>query len=355
VSQNRLLPYPQSADTLPEADMTNVHLITGVAGFIGRCLAERLLRTGAFVAGFDNLSRGTLDNLAAFQNSPRFFFQKTELTDVASFSAAMDLALEWAPPGDIDVWHMAANSDILAGVRDPCVDLRDTFLTTFHTLQLMRNRKLARVAFASTSAVYGSLNGALHEDAGPLFPISSYGAMKLASEASVSAAVEAFLERAWIFRFPNVVGPFATHGVIYDFLNKLRQTPGELEVLGNGEQCKPYLLVNELVDAMLFIHERANDRLNYFNIGPLDKGMTVRAIAEEVVRAASPGVAIRYTGGAKGWVGDVPKFNYSVAKLRELGWLPQCSSEQAIRAAIAALVIERERKESFRNEPVCRP
>jgi UDP-glucose 4-epimerase len=317
--------------------MAHLHLITGVAGFIGRCLAKRLTDSGDFVAGFDNLSRGTLHNLEAFSDSPFFLFQKVELNDLADYGAALDRALDWRPHSEVTVWHLAANSDIQAGVRDPSVDHRDTFLTTFNTLRMMRERKLTRIAFASTSAIYGPLPGPLHEDAGPLFPISGYGAMKLASEASISASVESFLEQAWIYRFPNVVGAFATHGVILDFINKLRQTPGELEVLGNGDQCKPYLLVDELVDAMLFIRLNARDRLNYFNIGPLDEGMTVRAIAEEVVRVASPGAGFRYTGGAKGWVGDVPKFSYSVDKLRRLGWQPASSSEQAVRSAVRSL------------------
>jgi UDP-glucose 4-epimerase len=326
-------------------DVNSIHFITGVAGFIGRCLAQRLIGEGAFVAGFDNLSRGTLRNLAAFSHSPGFLFQQTELTDIDAYRSAFNRALEWCPQGRIIVWHLAANSDILAGVRDPAVDLRDTYLTTFNTLQMMQDRKLTEIAFASTSAIYGPLAGPLHEDMGPLFPISGYGAMKLASEASISAAVESFLHRAWIYRFPNVVGPFATHGVIFDFLKKLQQNSAELEVLGNGRQCKPYLLVDELVDAMLFISQNSTQRLNYYNIGPLDEGMTVRAIAEEVVRVARPGAGIRYTGGDKGWVGDVPKFNYCIEKLQKLGWQPRHSSEQAVKVAVQALW----------NEPECRP
>jgi UDP-glucose 4-epimerase len=317
--------------------MIQLHLITGAAGFVGRCLAKRLIDSGASVAGFDNLSRGTLRNVEAFIDSPRFLFQETELNHLDAYGAALDRALEWCPGADVTVWHLAANSDIQAGVRDPSVDHRDTFLTTFNTLSMMRQRKLTRIVFASTSAIYGPLKGPLHENAGPLFPISGYGAMKLASEASISASVESFLDQAWIYRFPNVVGAFATHGVIFDFMNKLQQTPGELEVLGNGDQCKPYLLVDELVNAMLFIRQNAADRLNYFNIGPLDEGVTVRAIAEEVVRVASPGARIRYTGGTQGWVGDVPRFSYSVDKLRQLGWHPESSSEQAIKSAVRSL------------------
>jgi UDP-glucose 4-epimerase len=321
--------------------VSDIHLITGVAGFIGRCLAQRLLDSGAFVAGFDNWSRGTPGNLAAFRDSARFLFREADLADLDTCRAVFDQALEWHPPGNILVWHLAANSDILAGVRDPAVDLRDTYLTTFNTLRVMRERKLPQIAFASTSAIYGPLTGPLHEDAGPLFPISSYGAMKLASEALISSAVEAFLDRAWIFRFPNVVGSYATHGVIYDFMNKLRQSPDELEVLGNGKQCKPYLLVDELVDAMLFIREKSCAPVNYYNIGPPDEGMTVTAIAEEVVRIVSPGARIRYTGGDKGWVGDVPRFNYCTGKLQRLGWQTQLSSEQAIKIAVRSLWDER--------------
>jgi UDP-glucose 4-epimerase len=317
--------------------MNDIHLITGAAGFIGRCLSKRLIDSGAFVAGFDNLSRGSLRNMEAFSGSDRFFFRRTEITDYEAFLAAFDQALAWVPQGNITVWHLAANSDILAGVRDPSVDLRDTFLTTFNTLRVMKERQLKRIAFASTSAVYGPLTGPLSENAGPLFPVSGYGAMKLASEASISAAVESFLEHAWIYRFPNVVGAFATHGVIFDFLNKLRKNPAELEVLGNGNQCKPYLLVDELVDAMLFIQKKSAERLNYFNIGPLDEGTTVREIAEEVLRVAAPAATIRYTGGDKGWVGDVPRFSYSVAKLQALGWQPRCSSVEAIQSTVQSL------------------
>src|ERR1700722_8938826 len=135
--------------------MSETHLITGVAGFIGRCLTQRLLNTGVSVIWLDNLSRGTPGNLSTFVDSPLFFFQKTELTDLDAFSAAVQRALNWAPQGNVTVWHLAANSDILAGVRDPSVDLRDTFLTTFNTLRVMRDCKLTRIAFASTSAIYG--------------------------------------------------------------------------------------------------------------------------------------------------------------------------------------------------------
>ncbi len=182
---------------------------------------------------------------------------------------------------------MAANSDIRAGVADPDVDFRDTFHTTYNLLRLMREHKIPRLAFASTSAIYGDLKQKLTEDIGPLFPISNYGAMKLASEAAISAAAESFLERAWIFRFPNVVGSRATHGAIFDFIHKLKKNPAELEVLGDGTQEKPYFHVADLIEAMLFITDNAKDKLNFFNIGTSDTMTTVRYLAETTVRHAA--------------------------------------------------------------------
>ena len=240
---------------------------------------------------------------------------------------------------------MAANSDIQAGVVDPQVDLRNTFLTTFHTLQMMKELGIGVLAFASSSAIYGNHGTAtLSEDTGPLFPISSYGAMKLASEATISAAVESFLDRAYIFRFPNVIGVPATHGVMLDFVRKLKATPGRLEVLGDGTQRKSYLHVEELIDAMFLVREKACDEINCFNIGADDDGVTVREIAERVVREVSPSASIAYGQGNKGWVGDVPTFKYSLEKLRRLGWQPRLGSAEAIGRAVKQIAAQESEK-----------
>ena len=198
----------------------------------------------------------------------------------------------------------------------------------------MQPSAIPQLVFASSSAIYGAHDGVLAEDTGPLFPVSNYGAMKLASEGAITAALETFLKRAWICRFPNVVGGRATHGVIFDFLKKLRANPAELEVLGDGAQEKPYLHVRELVDAMLFIFQNGRGRLNCFNIAPETGATTVRYIAEAVVRAAAPGARIRYTGGSRGWVGDVPKFRYDTGKLKALGWSAKLASNDAVELAI---------------------
>lgn len=310
-------------------------LITGAAGFVGSHLTDHLLARGCRVVGIDNFLLGRREHLAAAFRHPDFRFVEGNVNEVAAVRGPLEAALEGRRP-DV-VWHMAANSDIRAGTADAAVDLEATFLTTYHALELASAFGARAFAFASTSAIYGPHDCRLEEDMGPLRPISSYGAMKLASEAILSAATETRLDRAWVFRFPNVVGSRATHGVIYDFLGRLQKDPSELEVLGDGRQEKPYLHVSELIDAMTFIVDRASERWNVFNIGPDGTATTVRYIAEAVVRAAAPGARIRFGQSPQGWPGDVPRFNYSIERLRRLGWEPRLSSTQAVDRAIREL------------------
>jgi UDP-glucose 4-epimerase len=297
-------------------DSARIVLITGAAGFIGSQLTDVLLAQGCTA-----------------RRHPAFELHRIDLAEEAAVLGELTTRLRGRPISE--VWHLAANSDIPAGVRDPRVDYRNTFQTTFNTLLLMRELKIPRIAFASTSAVYGVHSGLLRETTGPLLPISNYGAMKLASEGLISAAVESYLEQAHIFRFPNVLGPRLTHGIIYDFLNKLKRDPSELEVLGDGTQQKPYLHVKNLIEAMLFIRENARDRVNLFNIGPEDEGATVAEIAKSVLAGVTSSAPIRYTGGARGWVGDVPRFCYSVEKLAQLGWRTSSTSLEVVRRTVA--------------------
>lgn len=308
-------------------------LITGVAGFIGSNLLKTFLARGEFVYGLDNLCRGQIANVESLMNHPRFSFEEVDLCNIEGCRRCLGPLHRVEPV--TEVWHLAANSDIPAGVSDANVDLRDTFMTTFNTLQLMKEFEIGTIAFASSSAIYGDLGDLkLTEEVGPLLPISNYGAMKLASEAAISAAAESFLEKAYIFRFPNVIGIPATHGVILDFIKKLKESTANLSVLGDGTQQKCYLHVEELLDAMLFIRERSPEKVNYFNIGSDDEGITVKRIAEEVVAVVAPGASITYGEGNRGWVGDVPKFSYSIDKLRRLGWAPRLGSLEAMRLAV---------------------
>lgn len=313
-------------------------LVTGAAGFIGSHLVDTLLQRGATVVGVDNMKLGRRANLAKALENPRFKLFTEDVNDLATFSRLVAAEARSAP--FTIAWHMAANSDIRAGVADSDVDFRDTFLTTHSLLKVLREHKVPRLAFASTSAIYGEHPGLMREDIGPLFPISNYGAMKLASEAAISAALEAYLERVWIFRFPNVVGSRATHGAIYDFVHRLKKNPAQLDVLGDGTQQKPYFHVADLLEAMHFIVENGKDRLNFFNIGTAETVTSVRYLAEAVVQRQSPGARIQYGTGNKGWVGDVPKFNYSIEKLKGLGWSPRLTSDEAVDRAVDEIVRE---------------
>lgn len=314
-------------------------LITGVAGFIGSNLADKFLKQGKKVLGVDNLSRGSISNLSLMLNNKNFIFSQINICNHEDFRKFVTKQHSLEPVEE--VWHMAANSDIPAGIANAEIDLNDTFLTTFNTLQLMKELRIPIIAFASSSAVYGNLlDRKLFEDTGPLFPISNYGAMKLSSEVAISSSVESHLEKAFIFRFPNVIGIPATHGVILDFINKLNENPQILNVLGDGTQQKTYLHVEELIDAMLYIRNYSSDRINYFNIGANDDGVTVKFIAEEVVKIVSPYAKINYGTGNKGWVGDVPKFNYSIDKLLSIGWIPILTSKESVKKAILQIFNE---------------
>lgn len=306
------------------------HLITGGAGFVGVNLARELLRRGDAVVAVDDLSRGKRELLSEFEPLEGFRFVEMDCRDADALAALMQ-----GSDGAVDqVWHLAANSDIPAGVADPRIDLDRTFLTTFGVLEAVRQVGVSHLHFASSSAIYGDFGEReIQEEIGPLEPISNYGAMKLASEAQIRAVVEATGLCANVFRFPNVIGVPATHGVILDFVRKLITTPDSLDVLGDGTQQKGYLHVDDLIDAMLHVSHR-DERWQVFNIGPSDAGVTVRFIAEAVRDRVSPQARIRYGTDARGWVGDVPRFRYSTAKLAATGWSPKAGSEAAVIRAV---------------------
>ena len=309
-------------------------LVAGGAGFIGTQLVARLLDEGRDVTVVDNFSRGQRAHLAPHANNQRLRIIEADLADRYQCEEVFNLATQSCPLDE--VWHLAANSDIPAGVADADVDLKDTFLTTVEILRCMKANNIGKIYFASSSAIYGDLGDqALHEDIGPLLPISNYGAMKLASEALISAAAESHLDRACLFRFPNVVGVPATHGVILDFVRKIKTTRNSLEVLGNGTQRKAYLHVSDLVSAMLLVRSCTNiPKTLPINVGPVDEGVYVRWIAEQVVKRVAPAANIKFGTGNRGWVGDVPKFHYTTDKIQALGWKPLLGSDAAVLRAI---------------------
>lgn len=319
--------------------MSEHHFITGVAGFIGSHLADALLADGNTVSGLDDFSLGRLTNLDQAHQSDRFHAEKADARDIAATKQAMQAETERFGP-ITKVWHLAANSDIAAGVADASIDFGRTLQTTFSLIEACKSLNIRKVAFASTSAIYGEIDQVLEEHTGPLLPISTYGATKLASEALLSAAAESALDQIWIFRFPNVVGSRATHGALHDFVKRLATQPDSLRVLGDGSQWKPYLHVSELVEAMRFIVSKAPDKRNVFNIGPNGDGTLVKFLAEETIARVAPHARIEYTGGDRGWVGDVPRFSYSTAKLAAFGWKPRFTSNEAAKRAIHEIASE---------------
>ncbi|GAI03515.1 unnamed protein product, partial [marine sediment metagenome] len=206
---------------------------------------------------------------------------------------------------------------------------------TYNVLEAMRLNQISKIVFASSSTVYGEAGTkAVAEDYGPLLPISLYGASKLACEGLISAFCHLFDMQAWIFRFANVVGARASHGVIFDFINKLKQNPEELEILGDGTQEKPYLYVGDCIDGILFGLEHSQEQVNVLNLGS-DSSTNVTAIASMVVEAVGlSGVKFSYTGGERGWKGDVPQVRFDITKMKNLGWKPRYNSDGAVRQAI---------------------
>lgn len=302
-------------------------LVTGGAGFIGSHLSDALIARGHSITVVDNLVLGRKENIEHLVDDPLFRFTEADLQD-------MPRMREIFAEGKFDmVYHLAANSDIQKGGKDPLVDYNLTFNTTFNVLQLLKEFEIKKFFFASTSAIYGETYDVLNEDYGPLKPVSNYGAGKLASEAFISAFSSNEDIQVWITRFPNVVGERFTHGVIYDFIHKLQANPKELEVLGNGEQCKPYVYVKDLVEGILHVIDHANEKYNVYMLGS-DTRTKVKEIAQMVIEEMGLNATIRYTGGDRGWKGDVPEFRYNLTKVNSLGWTAPHNSNESVRLAI---------------------
>lgn len=308
-------------------------LLTGGAGFIGSHLADRLLAGGHSVVCVDDLSLGRKSNIAHNLANKRFAFVKTDVSDLKKLSAVFK-------KHKFDcVFHLAANSDIQAGGKCPDIDLSRTFMTTYTVLEAMRLHGVKKLVFASTSAVYGEAEKPLREDMRTR-PVSLYGAGKLSSEAWISAFCENFDMQAWVLRFPNVVGSRATHGVIFDFLRKLKKDPSRLPVLGNGKQKKPYLHVSDLVDGILFVFNHAKERYNCYNIAGRG-ATTVSDIAKLCVAAAGlKNVRLEYTGSDRGWKGDVPRFSYDLSAITKLGWKSSMDSTKVVERAAKEIASE---------------
>lgn len=311
-------------------------LIAGAAGFIGSHLTDKLVELGYKVIGTDNLSLGKKANIEHLKQHKNFKFIEMDFSNLED-------TLDLFKNHDFDmVFHLIANSDIKKSSQDPTIEFKNTLLPTYNILEGMRINNVKKLFFSSTSAIYGEkLNTKINEDIGPLTPISYYGGAKLASEALISSYSFMNDIETIIFRFPNVIGSRLTHGVIYDFVKKLKKDPTRLEILGDGKQTKPYLHVSDLISGIVFVLKfDFNKNLNIFNIGVTDE-TSVTKIADIVCEEMGlENVRYIYTGGSSGWKGDVPKFQYDLSKIHSLGWKARYSSDEAVRKTLKEVLMD---------------
>jgi len=319
------------------ADAVGKVLVTGGAGFIGSHLVDSLMDRGYSVKVLDDLSNGSLKNLERWLADSRFEFVQGDLRN-------LDVAKRGVE--DVEtVFHLAANPDIRLGESDPSVHFNENLRVTFNLLEAMRKSERAkRIVFASSSTVYGEPKVfPTPEDYGPLLPISVYGAAKLGCEALIASYCHTFGLQGIILRFANVVGSRSNHGVVVDFVRKLRKSPGELEILGDGTQSKSYMHVKDLISAFFVVLNGFGKGgfVEVYNVGSLDQ-VDVERIAEIVTEEMGlQNVEFRFTGGVdggRGWRGDVKTMLLSVDKLLNLGWRPKLNSEEAVRQSCRELL-----------------
>lgn len=303
-------------------------LVTGGAGFVGSSMVERLVKEGAWVGVYDNLGSGRREFIKHFENGKKVKFFEADLLDMASLNKVLKSE-------EIDaIVHLAANPDVVRGIKETDLDLRQGTLATYNVVEAARKNDVGEILFSSSSVVYGIPTiRPTPEDYGPLKPISLYGASKLASEGLITAFSHLFGMNYYIYRFANVVGKNQTHGVILDFAKKLRKNSKELEVLGDGKQRKSYIDVEDCVDAMLFVYEKSKDAGNIYNIASDDQ-VSVKEIAELVVNKFSKDAVIRYTGTPQGWPGDIANTYLSNKKLSAFGWNSRYNSLEAVKRAV---------------------
>lgn len=311
------------------------YFVTGGAGFIGAHLVNRLLdQTSGSVTVFDNFSTGRRWHFGDRVRNPRLRIVEGNCQDQAAVAAAV--------AGHDLVFHLASNSDIARAATDPDVDFANGTLLTRNVLEAMRKTGVRRIVFTSGSGVYGEVPPRpIPEDFDRMIPVSTYGACKLACEALISAYSFMFDLQGIVFRFANVVGPQQTHGVAYDFLCRLAKDPSQLLIYGDGTQSKPYIHVDDVLDAFLLITGR-DDRpgYQYYNVASEDF-LTVSEIADLVVeRMGLAGVRYNYTGGSRGWKADVPLYRLDTAKIRAQGWANRRSSRAAVTAAVDSMLAD---------------
>ena len=303
------------------------YLITGGCGFIGSHLTGALVERGHNVLVVDNLSSGSEKHIEPYMKNKKFRFVKEDILNKKRM-LALTKGIDF-------VWHIAANPDVKGSANAPNTHIKQNIESTTVILECMIKNRIKGIAFTSTSTVYGIAKELpTKETYGPCMPISVYGATKLSSEALISAYAHTFGFDATIFRFANVVGERSNHGVIFDFIKKLRKNPKELEILGDGRQTKSYFYISDCISGMLSAVDKRKEQVEIYNMGSID-AISVTALADAVVSALGlKNVKFRYTGGVvggAGWVGDVKNMSLSIEKIKKTGWAPKYTSIEAVR------------------------
>jgi UDP-glucose 4-epimerase len=308
-------------------------MVLGGAGFIGSHLVDRLMAEENTVTVYDNLSSGNKTFIQHHFNNSRFTFLEADLRDFDTLVKAMT--------GIDVVFHLAANPDARAGTINTRLDLELNTLVTYNVLESMRRNGVKKLIFTSSGCVYGETPYIpIQENYGPLKPISLYGASKLACESLISAFCTLFDMQAWIYRPGNVVGPRATHGVMFDLIKKLVKDSTTLEVLGDGNQTKPYIHVSDCIDGMVFGFQKGSEQVNIFNLA-VTSGTSVKTIVATILEmTGNKKTKVKFTGGKGGWVGDVAMVQLANSNLERLGWKPHYTSDEAVKATIQSIIVE---------------
>lgn len=298
------------------------YLVTGGAGFIGSSLVDRLLQAGHEVIAYDNFSTGLKEFLSEAQKSPHFQLVEGDLLDRDLLTKSMK--------GIDGVFHLAANADVRFGTDHPSRDLEQNTIATFNVLEAMRANQVKRIAFASTGSIYGEAKQIPTPEDAP-FPVqtSLYGASKLAAEGMIAAYCEGFNFQAYIFRFVSILGERYTHGHVFDFYKQLLNNDKTLKVLGNGLQRKSYLYIQDCIDAIFCAMEKANDKVNIFNLGTQEYCAVNDSIGW-ICEDLNLNPERQYTGGERGWIGDNPFIFLDTTDIRALGWTPKLTIKESI-------------------------
>ena len=314
--------------------------ITGGAGFIGSTMAANLLaNANNKITIFDNFLSGQMSYVEPLSKNKNFNLIKGDLLDLSQIKEAIK--------GHDFVFHFAANADIAKSMIETDLDLKLTVIATYNLLEAMRLAGVNKIVYSSGSGVYGDVGlTETPEDFGPLLPTSMYGASKLGAEGLISAFCYMFDMQSWIYRFANVVGENQTHGVAYDFIRKLKEQPRELMILGDGKQSKSYIHITDIIDAILYVNQKSKDSVNVYNVAT-DDYITVNEIADLVTEEMGlNNVQYKYSGGNKGWKGDVPVVRFDLSKIHRLGWKSKYSSKEAIRKSIREMLKQEVKKVS---------